>query len=99
MLILYLKFFANEAYGKWQDLGIDETIFNLGSTPKFTLNTGSILLTGATLLKLIIIDRVNFTTEQKIISYISIGILLLLLSFFYQKYRERFSDEKESASE
>lgn len=39
--------FANETYGKWQDLGIDETIFDLGATPKFTLNTGSILLTGA----------------------------------------------------
>jgi uncharacterized membrane protein len=60
----------------------------------------SILLTGATLLKLVIIDRANFTTEQKIISYISIGVLLLLLSFFYQKFREKFSgDNKQGFSD
>ncbi len=54
----------------------------------------SIILTGVTLGKLILIDRNSFTTEQKIVSYISIGVLLLLLSFFYQKLRQRFSDGK-----
>ena len=56
----------------------------------------SIILTGATLTKLIIVDRSRFTTEQKIISYIAIGILLLVLSFFYQKFKQTISDNKES---
>lgn len=46
----------------------------------------SILLTGVTLVKLILIDRNNFSTGQKIVSYVSIGVILLLLSFFYQKF-------------
>jgi uncharacterized membrane protein len=49
----------------------------------------SIILTGVTLIKLVLIDRNNFTTEQKIISYVAIGIFLLLLSFFYQKFRQK----------
>ncbi|MEO7982544.1 MAG: DUF2339 domain-containing protein, partial [Bacteroidota bacterium] len=55
----------------------------------------AMILTGVTLVKLVLIDRNNFTTEQKIISYISIGVLLLLLSFFYQKFRQRIFNEKE----
>ena len=57
----------------------------------------SIILTGVTLAKLIIVDRSRFTTEQKIISYIAIGILLLVLSFFYQKFKPTISDNKESS--
>ncbi len=76
-------------------LAIAVGLFAAGIVSKMAwLRLMSILLTGATLLKLIIIDRANFTTEQKIISYISIGVLLLLLSFFYQKFREKFSRRK-----
>lgn len=39
--------FNNKTFTKWQDLGIDGTIFDLSTTPKFTPNTGSVLLTGA----------------------------------------------------
>ncbi len=46
----------------------------------------SILLIGITLGKLIIFDSANFSTIQKIISFLVIGILLLLFSFYYQKY-------------
>ena len=82
-------------------LGIAVGLFAAGIVTKMAwLRLMSILLTGATLLKLIIIDRANFTTEQKIVSYISIGILLLLLSFFYQKFREKFSgDNKQGFSD
>jgi uncharacterized membrane protein len=82
-------------------LAIAVGLFATGIISKMTwLRLMSILLTGTTLLKLIIIDRANFTTEQKIISYISIGVLLLLLSFFYQKFRERFSgDSKQDFSD
>lgn len=75
-------------------LAIAIGLFAAGIISKMAwLRLMSILLTGVTLLKLVIIDRVNFTTEQKIVSYISIGILLLLLSFFYQKFREKFSGD------
>jgi len=39
--------FGNQTFPKWQDLGIDPTIFDLSATPKLTPNTGSILLAGA----------------------------------------------------
>jgi uncharacterized membrane protein len=46
----------------------------------------SILLIGITLGKLIIFDSADFSTVQKIISFLVIGVLLLLFSFYYQKY-------------
>jgi hypothetical protein len=39
--------FNNQTLPKWQDVGIDISIFDLGATPKLTPNTGSILLAGA----------------------------------------------------
>ena len=56
--------------------------------------TGMIIM-GATLLKLLMIDTANFTPVQKIISYIVIGILLLLVSFFYQKFKAQLFDDDE----
>ncbi len=53
------------------------------------LRLASIILMGLTLLKLLVLDSIRFTTIQKIISYISLGILLLVVSFFYQKFREK----------
>lgn len=39
--------FGNQTFPKWQDIGIDASIFDLGSTPKLLPNSGSILLSGA----------------------------------------------------
>ncbi len=103
--VLSLVFYAGM---KWDGIRVTMTwlviavcLFAAGIISKMAwLRLMSILLTGATLLKLVIIDRANFTTEQKIVSYISIGILLLLLSFFYQKFREKFSgDSKQGFSD
>jgi uncharacterized membrane protein len=49
----------------------------------------SILLMSITLGKLVIFDGSKFTTLQKIIAYLIIGSLLLVLSFLYQKFRQR----------
>ena len=46
----------------------------------------SVLLIGGTLLKLITFDAVRFSTGQRIISFIIIGILLLVGSFYYQRF-------------
>ncbi|MBC7873601.1 MAG: DUF2339 domain-containing protein [Ferruginibacter sp.] len=90
---------------KWDGLRVTMTwlalaigLFAAGAAGKMGwLRLMSIILTGVTLGKLVLIDRNNFTTGQKIISYISIGILLLLLSFFYQKFRQKLFAGKEKS--
>ena len=78
-------------------LGIAIFLFAAGIISKMGwLRLMSIILTGVTLAKLIIVDRSRFTTEQKIISYIAIGVLLLVLSFFYQKFKQTISGNKVS---
>lgn len=47
----------------------------------------SMVLFGVTLLKLITFDSASFTAVEKIITYISIGAVLLVISFLYQKYK------------
>jgi uncharacterized membrane protein len=50
---------------------------------------------GTTLVKLITIDSITFNTVQKVISYIVLGILLLVVSYFYQRFRKQlFSEDK-----
>lgn len=49
----------------------------------------ALLLMGATLAKLVIIDSSRFSTVEKIAGYLLIGTLLLVLSFLYQKYKGR----------
>lgn len=53
----------------------------------------AIILMGTTLVKLVVIDTLTFTTVQKVISYIVLGILLLVVSFLYQKYRQKIFGE------
>jgi uncharacterized membrane protein len=45
----------------------------------------SIALMGATLLKLVALDSLTFSTLQKVIAYLVLGVLLLVVSFYYQK--------------
>jgi len=45
------------------------------------------VLFGVTLLKLITFDSASFSAVEKIITYISIGAVLLVISFLYQKYK------------
>ena len=46
-------------------------------------------LMGLTLLKLVVFDSLTFTTVQKVISYLVLGVLLLVVSYFYQKFRQK----------
>jgi uncharacterized membrane protein len=79
----------------WTLLAI--ALFSLGALrriPYFRL--ASILLIGATLAKLVVYDSVKFSPLQKVICYLLLGALLLVVSFFYQKFRARlFGDEEE----
>jgi uncharacterized membrane protein len=69
-------------------------VFILGIATKTTWpRLAAILLLGFTLLKLILLDSISFTAIQKIIAYITIGTLLLILSFFYQKFKRVLFNE------
>lgn len=57
----------------------------------------AIVLIGITLAKLIVFDSLIFTTVQKVIAYLILGILLLLVSFFYQKFKQKLFEEPSSS--
>lgn len=59
----------------------------------------SILLIGTTLVKLILFDAGKFSTIQKIISFIIIGVLLLLGSFYYQKFNLSQKNSDQNSNE
>jgi len=55
----------------------------------------SIFLLGVTLVKLVALDSITFSTVQKVIAYLVLGILLLAVSFLYQKFRQKIFEGKE----
>ena len=59
----------------------------------------SMALMGFTLLKLVVWDSATFTPVQKVLAYVSLGILLLLTSFFYQKFRQSLFAEKDPSQD
>jgi uncharacterized membrane protein len=62
---------------------------------KAHLRIGAILLFGATLLKLFFYDLTHLNTISKTIVFVSLGILLLIISFLYNKYKHIIADEPE----
>ena len=60
------------------------------------LRVGAINLFGATLLKLFFYDISHMSLLLKTIIYISVGILLLIISFLYNKYKHIIIDESDS---
>lgn len=73
------------------------TLFSWGALAKAVwLRLTGMVLMGVTLLKLVAFDSMRFTPVQKIIAYLTLGVLLLLVGFFYQKFREKlFGMDKE----
>lgn len=62
----------------------------------------SIIILAVTILKVFLFDLANLDTIYRIVSFIVLGGLLLVVSFLYQKYRDRIfgetaSQEKEEA--
>jgi uncharacterized membrane protein len=53
-------------------------------------------LMGLTLLKLVAFDSLTFTTVQKVISYLVLGVLLLVVSYFYQKFRAKLFQQNDN---
>jgi hypothetical protein len=56
------------------------------------LRIGAIVLFGITLIKLFIYDISHLNTISKTIVFVSLGILLLIISFLYNKYRNLISE-------
>jgi uncharacterized membrane protein len=72
-------------------------VFALGVIKKgSSFRMASIVLMGATLLKLVAFDSLTFSTVQKVISYLVLGVLLLVVSYFYQKYKQQLFSEDNS---
>ncbi|MEM9001205.1 MAG: DUF2339 domain-containing protein [Bacteroidota bacterium] len=57
------------------------------------LRIGAIALFGVTLIKLFFYDISHLNTLAKTIVFVSLGILLLIISFLYNKYKHIISDE------
>jgi uncharacterized membrane protein len=53
------------------------------------------VLMGVTLGKLLAFDSLNFSTVQKVMAYLILGVLLLVVSFFYQKFRDTLFKEED----
>jgi len=59
------------------------------------LRIGAISLFGITLIKLFFYDISHLNTISKTIVFVSLGLLLLLISFLYNKYKHLISDEND----
>lgn len=69
-------------------------LFTMGVLSKINwLRLVSVIITVAALGKLVIIDRQLLSPGQKIISYIAIGVWMLLLSFFYQRNKKQLLED------
>ncbi len=60
------------------------------------LRIGAIGLFGITLVKLFFYDISHLSTIAKTIVFVSLGILLLIISFMYNKYRTNISEEADT---
>lgn len=59
------------------------------------LRISAIILFGITLIKLFFYDIASLNTISKTIVFVSLGLLLLIISFLYNKYKHVISDENE----
>jgi uncharacterized membrane protein len=55
-------------------------------------------LMGLTLFKLVVFDSLTFTTIQKVAAYLLLGALLLVVSFLYQKFRQKLFHQNDTAA-
>lgn len=95
--LLFVLFIAT----KWEGLTVTllwlltaVALFSLGVVKQYRpARIAAILLMATTLAKLLLIDTLTFSAVQKVISYILLGVLLLVVSFLYQKFRNKIFGE------
>lgn len=59
------------------------------------LRVGAIILFGITLVKLFFYDIADLDTISKTVVFVSLGVLLLIISFLYNKYKHLIADDME----
>ncbi len=57
------------------------------------LRIGAIILFGVTLIKLFVYDIAHLNTISKTIVFVSLGVLLLIISFLYNKFKSAIANE------
>ena len=62
---------------------------------KSHLRIGAISLFGVTLIKLFVYDLQHMSTISKTVVFLALGILLLIISFLYNKYKSVLFEENE----
>ncbi len=78
----------------WGIYSLGMVAFGIWKGRKY-LRIGAIVLFAITLIKLFVYDIVNLDTILKTIVFVSLGILLLVISFLYNKYKGFISNEVE----
>jgi uncharacterized membrane protein len=72
------------------------TLIVLGIVKKKThLRVGAIALFALTLVKLFFYDIADLDTISKTVVFVSLGILLLIISFLYNKYKDLIFEKVE----
>jgi uncharacterized membrane protein len=102
-LLLFLLFIANRWEGfavtlLWLLIAVVLFIFGVSGKWRW-LRLAAMILMGITLVKLVVVDSLRFSTVQKIVAYLTLGVLLLLVGFFYQRFKEKLFRPEGEASE
>jgi uncharacterized membrane protein len=101
-IILFLLFIAVQWDGfsvtlLWLLVAIVLFVVGFG-TKAVWLRLSAMVLLGVTLAKLVFLDSQRFSTLQKILAYLTLGVLLLVVGFFYQRFKEKlFQNEAADA--
>jgi uncharacterized membrane protein len=61
---------------------------------KASFRIAAIVLMATTLGKLVLLDSLSFSAIQKVVAYVLLGVLLLVISFYYQKFKQKIFGEK-----
>ncbi|WP_046757815.1 DUF2339 domain-containing protein [Kordia jejudonensis] len=97
-LIHWLDIASNAASDKlglsilWGTYALFVIVLGIWKRNKY-LRIGAIALFGITLVKLFLYDIAHLTTIAKTIVFVSLGVLLLIISFLYNKYKNKIFDE------
>ncbi len=75
----------------WSVLALIIMVFGFVFSKKF-LRMQGMLIFGVTIFKVFVYDIRNLETIYRTFSYIVLGLILLLVSFIYTKYKERLKD-------
>ncbi|WP_430410509.1 DUF2339 domain-containing protein [Kordia sp.] len=97
-LIHWLDIASNAASDKlglsilWGTYALFVIVLGIWKRNKY-LRIGAIALFGITLVKLFLYDIAHLTTIAKTIVFVSLGVLLLIISFLYNKYKNNIFEE------